>query len=93
MSLSDLKDLARGQNEVIRTLPRGLDSETDNCADWTDFKNRVWGKGLETFQNTKPVNRDDPDPVNDVALPEYHDIARTSLSPDRLPSHPSARQT
>lgn len=52
------------------------------CAAWDAFRRAVWGKGLEAFQRSQPVQRDTSDQVKGVALSDNHLVATIPTIPD-----------
>jgi len=84
MSLKDLTDYISDQEEAISKLSHGVDSETIACAEWREFRDSLWGRGLETLQGEEKVERDRSIPMEDVVLPEKHIIATLPyvLAPD-----------
>ena len=75
MSLKDLTDHINDQEEAISKLFHGIDSETMACTEWREFRDSLWGRGLETLQGEEKVERDGSIPVEDVALPDNRIIA------------------
>ena len=84
MSLKGLADHINDQEEAISKLFHGIDSETMACTEWREFRDSLWGRGLETLQGEEKVERDRSIFVDDVALPEKHIVATLpyTLAPD-----------
>ena len=79
MLLSDLVAHAPAQTEAIGQL-----NPTDLCAplpQWEEFRESLWGIGLESLQQEELVKRDD-DPVDDYhILPDSLPPTRSVLTP------------
>jgi hypothetical protein len=67
MLLNDLSAYAPIQNERINKLP--LDAIGSTSLSWEAFREKFWGKPLESLEHEELVE-DDPEPVPDVTLPE-----------------------
>ena len=65
MSLKDLNQCTAAQTDAINHLvDMGCFTNGPISANWTEFKESVWKKGLVSLQGQEPVERDD-DPVDD----------------------------
>ena len=73
MSLYDLEPFIDEQNEAIVAASSGFTPCNDPS--WGAFRDRFWGGGEESFQEMKPVERDEVQPVADVQLPSHHLVA------------------
>jgi len=54
---------------------------------WTEFKESVWGKKLESFQAEKLVKRDTQDPIEDPSIPpdSVSDKTQVMIIPSSMP--------
>ena len=83
-SLSDLVRHIPAQEEAISKLPSSVvESKTDNCTIWNEFRKQLWGKILGSLQRGQPVKRDEVEPIDDIVLPGTHTIATL---PEDLPA-------
>jgi len=89
MSLKDLTDYISEQEKAISELPPKIVSETTLSTYWKDFRDSLWGKGLELSQGLEDVQRG-LNPVENVALPERHMVA---TFPVAVPSYWGRLQT
>ena len=57
MLLSDLIEYIPTQKEKIRSISPGLDSETEACGHWSEFRESFWGKDASEWQVVEDVDR------------------------------------
>ena len=83
-----LRNHIGAQAEAINRLPSGIDSTTEDCADWRGFKEPLWGGGLEFLQQPEAVVRDVVDPVEDIHFLPYPPSVSRSIVwlPETLPN-------
>jgi len=80
MSLKDLTKHIDDQEKAISELRPESISQTARSTYWSDFRDSLWGEGLESFQEEENVKRG-IDPVEDIALPERHIVATLPVAP------------
>ena len=69
MSLGDLIKHIPAQKERIDSISAGLDSETEACAYWSEFRKSIWGREASEWQKVEDVDRGD-DRVRDDHIPD-----------------------
>ena len=88
MSLEDLSRHAPAQQAAIDHLIDELRFvEGPDSRQWTDFKEAVWGKNLNSFQVEKLVKRDTEDPIEDPSIPpgSVPDKTQVMMIPSSIP--------
>ena len=73
-SLKDLTKHINDREKAISKLPSEFIPKTARPIYWREFRDSLWGEGLESFQEEENVKRG-IDPVEDIALPERHIVA------------------
>ena len=70
MSLQDLYKHIPAQEKAIGEASSGFKPVSTDA--WVGFRDSLWGKPIESFEEEVPVERDESDPVVEVALPDKH---------------------
>jgi len=72
MSLQDLDEHIPVQEKAINEASSGFKPVSTWPDVWVGFRDSLWGKPIESFEEGVPVERDRSDPVAEVALPDKH---------------------
>jgi len=72
MSLQGLYKHIPAQEKAISEASAGFKPVSTWSDVWTGFRDSLWGKPIESFEEKVPVERDKSDPVAEVALPDKH---------------------
>jgi hypothetical protein len=87
MSLEDLTQYIPTQTTAIKRLVQaGHFTSGPTSLAWTEFKDSVWKKGLESSQSQEPVERDE-EPIDEDYVPadSVPPLALVATIPDTLP--------
>ena len=71
MSLQDLEEHIPAQEKAISEASSGFKPVSTWPDVWVGFRDSLWGKPIESFEKA-PVERDESDPVAEVALPDKY---------------------
>lgn len=90
LSLSDLSEHAPAQDKAINALSSGIKSGTRWCNAWKEFRVSYWGRDPRSLLTIERPEREGPDAVLDVRVPDEYFVATFPTLPPKTwtPSGP-----